>query len=1098
MTDPKTPEWRPSDDPTAQVRLLQAQLKALQLAAAAAEQRYRMVIDSAVDYGIITLDTEGSISEWNQGAVQILGWRPEQMKGQPIARIFTQADRLAGIPQQEMATAAAQGRVQGERWHLCADGSLFWGSGEITPLKAPDGTLHGYLKVLRDSTQQHVDKHKQVADAEFMQSVLSASGDCIKVLDLEGRLTFMSEGGLKVMEVSDFNEIQGCPWPDFWEGQGHIEAKQALQAAREGKTGRFQGEAPTLAGNLRWWDVQVTPIKGADGKPERILSVSRDISAIKTTEKVLELSEHHYRSLYNALDHGFCIVEVECDEARYPYDYRFLEVNSAFERHTGLTDAVGQWMRRLAPDHDQYFFDRYAEVARSGQPAKFEHAAKTLGNRHLEVYAYRIGEPEQRQVAILFSDISARKSEEQRRQALIELNDAFRLIEDPATLAYTASTLLGRTLKADRAGYATVHADGALFTVEPHWYLPALPNGVGTHRANDFGSTISTLGMGEPIIIDDVTKDPRTQAHAECFLAFGSCALVHVPIIEAKRVAGFFFVNHSSPKQWSHAEIAFIQSVATNTRFAVQRYKAEQELNTLAQSLERQVQARTLDRNRLWQLSTDLMLVASFEGAITALNPAWAETLGWSEQDLIGTSLFALIHPDDLQHTAEGVQAVAVQKQSLNRFENRYRTKSGAYRWMSWTADPSDDSIIAVGRDVTAEKEQLAALAKAEDALRQSQKMEAVGQLTGGLAHDFNNLLTGISGSLELLQRRLADGRFTDVDRYVNTAQSAARRAAALTHRLLAFSRQQTLDPKPTDAARLITGMEELIQRTVGPQVALHLDLMPDLWPALVDASQLENSLLNLCINARDAMPTGGKIVIEASNKTIDSRMAVNFDLPAGEYLRLCVTDTGIGMPPKIIARIFDPFFTTKPIGKGTGLGLSMIYGFAKQSGGQVRVHSTVDVGTAMYIYLPRYLGPAQPACETACEPRAEMAKAGDTVLIVDDEPTIRMMVAELLGELGYVPLEAADGTAALAILDSNTRIDLLITDVGLPGGINGRQVADRARRVRQGLKVLFITGYAEQAVIGDVQLEEGMQVLTKPFAMETMAERIKLLLAIA
>lgn len=1097
MTNQSKPEHLAADDRQAQVESLQAQIKQLQLAAAASEQRYAMIIDRAVDYGIITLDTEGSITEWNEGAVRILGWDADQARGQPIASIFTEPDQLAGIPLKEMAYALEQGRATDERWHARSDGSLFWANSEMMPLKDTAGTLHGYLKVLRDRTQQHLDHQKQQADAEFLESVLSASGDCIKVLDLEGRLAFMSEGGKKAMEVSDFNGIRGCPWPDFWEGKGNVDAKNALAAARAGKTGRFLGEAPTFAGNPRWWDVQVTPINGPDGQPERILSVSRDISALKTAKKVLELSEHRYRSLYNALDHGFCIVEVKCDEASYPYDYRFLEINSAFERQTGLKDALGQWMRTLAPDHEQYFFHRYAEVARNGQPAKFEHAAKALGNRHYEVYAYRIGEPEHHHVAILFSDISARKREEQRRAALIELNEAFRLIDDPATLAYKASQILGRTLNADRAGYATVHADGTLFTVEHDWCLPSLPNATGTHRTDDFGSSISALSLGELIIIGDVSEDLRTKPKADNFLAFGSCALVHVPIIEAKRLAAFFFVNQSTPTQWSNADIAFIESVATNTRSAVQRYKAEQELNTLAVSLERQVHARTLDRNRLWQLSSDLMLVAGFDGTINAVNPAWTEVLGWGEGDLLGADLFELIHPEDLQHSEQGALAIAVQKQSLNRFENRYRTKSGDYRWISWTAGPSDDFIIAVGRDVSSEKEKVAALAKAEQALRQSQKMEAVGQLTGGLAHDFNNLLAGISGSLELLQRRLAQGRFTDVDRYVSTAQSAARRAAALTHRLLAFSRQQTLDPKPTDAAQLIMGMEELIRRAIGPQVELQLNLMPELWNALVDPSQLENSLLNLCINARDAMPDGGRIVIEASNTIIDSRMAVPFDLPAGEYMCLRVSDTGVGMPPKVIARIFDPFFTTKPTGKGTGLGLSMIYGFAKQSGGQVRVHSTVGVGTAMYIYLPRYVGAAQQAPEMGSLSHAELAKVGDTVLVVDDEPSIRMMVAEVLEELGYIALEAADGASALTILESSARIDLLITDVGLPGGINGRQVADRARLVRKDLKVLFITGYAEQAVIGEVQLEDGMQVLTKPFAMETMAERLKLLLAV-
>ena len=380
-----------------------------------------------------------------------------------------------------------------------------------------------------------------------------------------------------------------------------------------------------------------------------------------------------------------------------------------------------------------------------------------------------------------------------------------------------------------------------------------------------------------------------------------------------------------------------------------------------------------------------------------------------------------------------------------------------------------------------------------EEALRQSQKMEAVGQLTGGLAHDFNNLLTGVTGSLELMQTRIAQGRVKDVDRYVTAAQDAARRAAALTHRLLAFSRRQTLAPKPTDVNRLALGMEDLIRRTVGPAIEFEsLAAAADLWPTLIDPGQLENALLNLCINARDAMPDGGKLTIEAGNRRLDQRAAQGRDLTPGQYVSLCVSDTGTGMPPEVIAKAFDPFFTTKPIGMGTGLGLSMIYGFAKQSGGQVRIHSQVGQGTTVCLYLPRHLGEAdgvELAPDLADAPRA---KDGQTVLVVDDEPTIRMLVAEVLEDLGYRAIEAADGAAGLQVLGSGVRIDLLVTDVGLPGGMNGRQVADAARVARRDLKVLFITGYAENAVLSHGHLDPGMHVLTKPFAMETLASRIR------
>ena len=385
-------------------------------------------------------------------------------------------------------------------------------------------------------------------------------------------------------------------------------------------------------------------------------------------------------------------------------------------------------------------------------------------------------------------------------------------------------------------------------------------------------------------------------------------------------------------------------------------------------------------------------------------------------------------------------------------------------------------------------------LEKAQAALRQAQKMEAVGQLTGGLAHDFNNLLTGISGSLQMLQNKMSQGRYSEVDRYVLAAQGAARRAAALTHRLLAFSRQQTLDPKPVDLNRLVVGMGELIQRTIGPQIEIQSVAAAGLWNTRVDPGQLENALLNLCINSRDAMPDGGKLTIETANRWLDEHAARQRNVPPGQYVSLCVSDTGTGMSPETISRAFDPFFTTKPIGMGTGLGLSMIYGFVRQSGGEVRIYSEVGDGTTVCLYLPREHAAADAPADSEGTTDATDGNK-ENVLIVDDEPTVRMLVADVLQEAGYTPIEADDGPAGLRIVRSNTRIDLLITDVGLPGGMNGRQLADAARLLRPDLKVLFITGYAENAVLNHGHLSPGMQVLTKPFAIETLTRRVKELL---
>ena len=393
--------------------------------------------------------------------------------------------------------------------------------------------------------------------------------------------------------------------------------------------------------------------------------------------------------------------------------------------------------------------------------------------------------------------------------------------------------------------------------------------------------------------------------------------------------------------------------------------------------------------------------------------------------------------------------------------------------------------------------ERTAELMAVEETLRQAQKMEAVGQLTGGLAHDFNNILAGIGGSVEMMSTRLAQGRIGDLDRYITGAMGAVRRATALTQRLLAFSRRQTLDPKPTDINALINGMLDLINRSVGPNIAVETAGAAGLWTTFIDAGQLENALLNLCINARDAMPDGGRLTIETSNRWMDERAARERDLVPGQYLSLCVSDTGTGMPPDVVARAFDPFFTTKPTGQGTGLGLSMVYGFTGQSGGSTSIYSEVGKGTMICLYLPRHLGEAVEQSElepaNALVPRADHS---ETILVVDDEPLVRMVAVEQLEELGYTVIEAGDGPSALKILNSNQVVDLLITDVGMPGGMNGRQLADAARTTRPELEVLFITGYAENAVLNHGHLDHGMHVMTKPFQMDVFARRVKGLIA--
>ncbi len=381
---------------------------------------------------------------------------------------------------------------------------------------------------------------------------------------------------------------------------------------------------------------------------------------------------------------------------------------------------------------------------------------------------------------------------------------------------------------------------------------------------------------------------------------------------------------------------------------------------------------------------------------------------------------------------------------------------------------------------------------RAEDALRHAQKMEAVGQLTGGIAHDFNNMLTGIIGSLDLMQRYIAAGRSDEIGRFTDAAVSSAHRAAALTHRLLAFSRRQSLDRRPLDPNQLVASLEELFRRTKGAHIALKVQLGHDIWPVNTDASQLENALLNLVINARDAMPDGGELLIETANSYLDGTDITTLEpVKAGDYVMLGVCDNGTGMAPKILAKAFDPFFTTKPIGQGTGLGLSMIYGFAQQSGGHVTIHSEPGQGTCVRLYLPRLHGTALESSLPPNLSEAPVALAGEAVVVVEDDPAVRMLVVNVLDELGYTAHQAADARTALPLLESDLRVDLLVTDVGLPG-MNGRQLAEIARQHRPGLRVLFMTGYAEKAAERQGFLEDGMDMIAKPFSIDLLATKIR------
>ena len=810
-----------------------------------------------------------------------------------------------------------------------------------TPVRDGAGTVIGLFCACAETTEQVMAAREKAGAAERQRAIFQQMPGFVAVLSGPCHVfDYVNDAYVAISGERDFigRGVRDV-FPDI-AGQGFYELLDQAYASGEPFTARALPIALERDDGERFIDLIYQPVRDGAGEVAGIFVGGYDVTDQVRAQRRLRASEERYRTLFEAIDAGFCIIEMVPDAQGRLTDYRMLEVNPAFERQSGLRNAVGRTVREFVPDHEDFWFDLYGRVATTGAPARTESGSAAL-DRWWDVHAFRVGEPEQRRVAVLFNDVS------KRRRAELHLRE------------------LNETLE---------------------------------RRVAD--------ALAERKLLVDIVE--------------GTDAFVQVADLDYRWLA----VNRAAANEFEAI-------------YGVRPKVGENMLETLAGHPEHQAEVRAV----------------------------WSRALGGEEFTQVG----AFGDPGrDRRHY----------EMKYNVLRDAEGTRIGAYQFVY---------------DVSGRVRDQQRLAEAEEQLRQSQKMEAVGQLTGGIAHDFNNLLTGVIGSLDMMQRRIARGEIDTVERYATTAMTAANRAAALTHRLLAFSRRQPLDPRPVNANRLVTGTEELLRRTIGESVRLEIVTAGGLWQTRCDPHQLESAVLNLAINARDAMPGGGALTIETCNAHLDSAYAARSrDVRPGQYVCICVTDTGTGMTPEVIAKAFDPFFTTKPIGQGTGLGLSMIYGFARQSEGYARIYSEPGHGTTVKLYLPRYYGEA----EDEEQPQGALTDAhrtehGEVVLVVEDEAAVRDLVVDVLQELGYRAVEAADGPSGLKLLQSDMQVDLLVTDIGLPG-LNGRELADQARARRPDLRVLFMTGYAENAAVANGFLDPGMAMITKPFAVEALATRIR------
>ena len=1016
-----------------------------------------LVLENSADFAVLTICLEGTITSWNSAAEQVMGWSEEDAVGQDACMIFTPEDRAEDACEREIATAQRCGRAEDERWHVRKDGSRFWGSGALAPLKDDETGEHiGYVKIVRDRTEQHLAGERLRASEAVLRGISENSADCLKLLTLDGRLTFMNGPGLCATEISDFASVNGRNWASIWPEEERGRIQVALAEAVAGRVGRFRGFCPTAKGTPKWWDVQVTAVPGADGRPELLLASSRDVTERERSREALRVSEARLRAALGISTVGVLF---------WGPGFGLTEVNDAFLRMTGFSheEAIGKtWQELTPPEFHAASWKAVEQVTTLGEAVPYEKQYyRKDGSRWWGLFApRRIGD----EVVEFVLDITDRKAAE---AALRASEERFR-----ALVAATAATVW------------TTDAEGFVREDSPSWRAftgQTIEQWLGT------GWTNAVHPDDRPCVADEwaSTIAAGTALDTEFRLrrSDGEWRLTAVRAVPIRDVTG-------SVREWvgMNADI-------TDRRQAEEARRAIEERYHLA------VRA-TNDAIWDWDLRRDRV----------EWNEALWENFGHRLDGTVspGGWWLSQIHPEDRERVSKSIHAVIDGEGDRWSDEYRFRRADGT------CADVLDRGFMVRGHggeplrmigamlDVTERRQserelrrlnehlevevarRAEQLRRQEEALRQSQKLEAVGQLTGGVAHDFNNLLTIIRSSAGLLRRSsLPEERRR---RYVEAIADTADRAAKLTGQLLAFARRQPLKPEVFVVGERVEAVEALIRPLVGARIRIEVAIECEDCMVNADPSQFETALVNLAVNARDAMEGEGRLTLRTWLASEVPPTRGHAGTP-GAFVSVSVSDTGSGIPPQMLGRIFEPFFTTKEVGRGTGLGLSQVYGFAKQSGGELHVESEIGRGSTFTLYLPK--AEAKPVVAPPSQDEAPDAptEGHRNVLLVEDNTQVGEFARQMLEDLGYGATWAPNARAALELLQEDaSRFDVVFSDVVMPG-MNGVELGREIRRRWPDLPVILTSGYSHVLANDGA---EGFELLHKPYSVEGLSRALR------